>query len=233
MSSVKCLEVISFPPAYVVNDQAISTQSTKEASSKKSKALFGFSVGITTALIVVLVLGGIYYYRSIDVLQESIKKFHLVDNHLNTGIKEDVEIDMANNYAVFYLTGPDYAPGTLLALDYTKSMIGIYDPKRRLCYLIGGIDSRINDLQTISYQFEKNTTYTDADRKNFYYVVGNDYPVNDKKILPYHLKNVCASLPVYWLQSVPTKPHCMQKRYVEQSYHAGDCCHHCGCGQSG
>jgi hypothetical protein len=222
MTSEKCVEVVSFPPAYDVSGQ--TTTPVIRGSSKKSKALFGYAVGATTALVVVLVLGGVYYYKSIDVLQETIKKFHLEDTHENNPVKEDVEIDMANNYAVFYMTGPQWAPGTFLALDYTKSMIGIYDPKLRLCYLIGGIDSKINDLQTFSLQFEMNTTYTDADRKKFYYVLSDNYPVSDKKILPYHLKSACTSLPVYWIQPAPAQPLGIQKGAPSGSYHFGEYC---------
>jgi len=221
MTSEKCSEVLSFHPAYVVNSQ---TESINGQSSKKSKALFGYSVAVTTALVVVLVMGGVYYYRSIDVLQESIKKFRLVDNSASNPVEENVEIDMTNNYAVFHLTGSSIAPGTVAALDYTKSMTGIYEPRSRRCYLIGGIKSEISDLQTLSQLYEKNTTFNEANRKTFRYVIGSNYPVSDKKILPGPLKNACTSLPVYWLEPAPDTPHGIQKRAVS-SYPFGSYCY--------
>jgi hypothetical protein len=224
MTSEKSVEVLSFPPAYAMNDQAVSQGSFKQEGTKKSKALFGYAVGVTTALIVVLVLGGIYYYRSIDVLQESIKKFRLEDNHEKYPVHEEVELDIANNYIVFFLTGENYGPGTLVALDYTKSMIGIYDAKLRRCYLVGGIRSEIGDLQSFQYLLENNTSLTDVARKVFYHVIGDSYPVSDKKILPYHLKTPCANLPVYWLEPASPPPNGLQKRSATTSYQYGGCC---------
>jgi len=212
MTSEKSSEVLSFPPAYVVEGQAGSSQTTDVSSSKKTKTLFGYSVAVTTALVVVLVMGGVYYYRSIDVLQESIKKFQVADNSGNNPVNQDIQIDMANNYAVFYLTGDSVSPGTFAVLDYTKSMTGIYEPRSRHCYLIGGIKSEISDLQTLSNVFEKNITDAVASGKNFEYVLGDNYPVSDKKILPSPLKNACTSLPVYWLEPAPDTPHGVQKR---------------------
>jgi len=206
----KCSEVVSFPPAYYAPQQV--SQSSVRDSSKKSKALFGYAVGATTALIVVLVMGGVYYYKSIDVLQESIKKFQMADNSGSKPVNQDIEIDMSNNYAVFYLTGADIAPGTFATLDYTKSMTGIYEPKSRRCYLIGGIKSEISDIQSLSNMLEKNTTNAETSGKTFYYVLGDNYPVSDKKILPSPMKSSCTSLPVYWLEQAQDTPHGMQKR---------------------
>jgi hypothetical protein len=210
MASEKLAEVLSCPPAY--GQAGGSLQSSSGASSKKSKALFGYSVAATTALIVVLVMGGVYYYRSIDVLQESIKKFQVVDNSGSTPVREEVEIDLTNNYAVFHLTGNSIAPGTFAALDYTKSMTGVYEPRSRRCYLIGGIRSEISDLQSLSNMYEKNITYTETSKKSFNYVIGDNYPVSDKKMLPGPLKSACTSLPVYWLEPAPDTTHGLQKR---------------------
>jgi len=164
----------------------------------------------------VLVMGGVYYYRSMDVLQESIKKFRIADTSGNSPVNQDVEIDMANNYATFYMTGDQFAPGTFATLDYTKSMTGIYEPRSRRCYLIGGIRSEISDLQSLSYMYEKNNTYTGDDRKTFTYVLGDNYPVSDKRILPGPLKSACTSLPVYWLEPAPSTPHGLQKRKISE-----------------
>jgi len=38
--------------------------------------LFGYAVAITTALIVVVIMGGVYYYRSLDVLEAAIAVKH-------------------------------------------------------------------------------------------------------------------------------------------------------------
>jgi len=212
MTFEKSSEVLSFPPTYAVDGQAGSSQTSDipVRSSTKTKALFGFSVAVTVALVVVLVVGGVYYDRAIHGLQESIKKFHVEDKSGNNPVNEDIEIDMANNYATFYLTGDSVAPGTFAVLDYTKSMTGIYEPRSRRCYLIGGIKSEITDLQTLRDVLEKNITASGG--KNFEYVVGNDYPVSDKTILPGPLKNACTSLPVYWLEPAPETPNGVQKR---------------------
>jgi len=37
--------------------------------------MFGYAVAITTALVVVVIMGGVYYYRSLDVLEASLKVF--------------------------------------------------------------------------------------------------------------------------------------------------------------
>ena len=41
--------------------------------SRQSKVLVGYAVAITTALIVVAIMGGLYYYRSLDVLETALK----------------------------------------------------------------------------------------------------------------------------------------------------------------
>jgi len=209
MASEKSSEVVNFPPAYFVNER---TAAPPQSSSKKSKALFGYAVGVTTALLVVLVMGGVYYYRSIDILQESIKKFQITDNSGKTPVSQDVEIDMANNYAVFYLTGDNITPGTFAILDYTKSMTGLYDPKSRRCYLNGGLPSDVYDVNTLNNLLEKNVTQTEQSVQTFRYKLGNSYPVSDKSILPAPLKRACNSLPVYWMEPAQSSPHGLTKR---------------------
>jgi len=203
------------PPAYFGNTatQAMTPLPTK--SSRKSKALFGYAVAATTALIVVLIMGGVYYYRSLDVIQESIKKFKVVDDSSKDPVNQDVEIDTLNQYAVFRLNGADLAPGTFAVIDYAKSMTGVYDPEGRQCFLIAGIRSSISDLQTLKTAYEKNnsTRVNTTNMETLYYVLADTYPVSDKKILPGPLKNACTTIPVYWLEPAPAdKIHDIQKR---------------------
>jgi len=204
------------PPAYTGSFQNEgSAQSSNGKSSRKSKVLFGYSVAATSALIVVLIMGGVYYYRSLDVIEESIKKFSVVDNTDKTAVYQDVEIDALNQYVIFRLNGADLAPGTFAVFDYTKSMTGIYDPEGHQCFLIAGIRSSISDLQTLSTAYEKNTTtyINETSAEPLYYTLADSYPVSDKNILPAPLRNACTSIPVYWLEPVPAdKIHGIQKR---------------------
>jgi len=219
MSEAKSVEAAqgTSPPAYYGNtlNQTMASQSSNGKGSRKSKALFGYAVGATTALIVVLIMGGVYYYRSLDVIQESLKKFKVVDDSDKTRVSQDVEIDTLNQYAVFRLNGVDMEPGTFAVLDYAKSLTGLYDPKGRQCFLIAGIRSSIVDLQTLSSAYEKNKTnhVNTTNMENLVYVLADTYPVSDKKILPAPLKNSCTSIPVYWLEPASAeKIHDIQKR---------------------
>jgi len=95
-------------------------------------------------------------------------------------------------------------------------MTGIYDPKSKRCFLIGGIQSNIADLQTMTLAYEKNNSSQTKvnDKGSFYYTLADSYPVSDKKILPSALKDACTSLPVYWLQEAQPKDHSIQKRDI-------------------
>jgi len=200
------------PPAYFGN---IRNQDSDVKRSRQSKILFGYSVAITTALIVVLVMGGVYYYRSLDIIQESIKKFKVVDDSNKTPVSQDVEIDAVNQYAVFRLNGADLEPGTFAVLDYARSMTGVYDPEGRQCFLIAGIRTSIVDLQTLKTAYEKiNATHVNTTNEvSFSYTLADTYPVSDKTILPRPLKNACTSIPVYWLEPAQAdKTHNIQKR---------------------
>jgi len=200
------------PPAYTGSFQ---NEPANGKSSRQSKVLFGYSVAVTTALIVVLIMGGVYYYRSLDVIEESIKKFGVGVDSAEAPLSQDLEVDAVNQYVVFRLNGIDLEPGTFAVLDYTKSMTGIYDPKGHQCFLIAGISTNIADLQTLSTVYEKNnsTDFNVTSVDNLYYTLADNYPVSDKNILPAPLKNACTSIPVYWLEPVPAdKTHNIQKR---------------------
>jgi hypothetical protein len=198
------------PPHYTSNEVVGETRYTK-----KSKALFGYAVAVTTALVVVLVLGGVYYYKSIDNLQEVIEKFRVVDDSGKTPVTQDIEINTAKQYAVVQINGDSIAPGTYAVLDYSKSMTGIYEPNSRRCYLIAGIQNRIVDLETIRHYYEKQNGTSNKGEvrgETFYYVVADTYPVSDKTILSAPLKTSCASLPVYWLEPATDDTHDRVKR---------------------
>jgi hypothetical protein len=127
--------VADCPPAYVVS--GLTNEHAR--NPKKSKALFGYAVAVTTALIVVLVLGGVYYYKSIETLQATILKFDLSRNQDAFRSIDDIELDELKNVVLYHLGSPDFEPGSFSVLDYTKSMLGVYDSGPRSCYLIGGI----------------------------------------------------------------------------------------------
>jgi hypothetical protein len=222
MESEKKVELGSaaFPPAYVIN--GVGSQQTDSAaggqrSSRKSKALFGYAVAATTALIVTLVLGGVYYYRSLDVIQQSIQKFessYKTDGSDKT-VKTDIEIDTVSNVVVFRLTGSDLTPGTYAVIDYTKSMTGLYEPETRSCYLIAGIRSQITDLASLVDSYSKNTTIV-ASGQNFDYSLADNYPISDKQFLPAPMKSACASLPTYWLE--PAQPETDDKGIQKRGF---------------
>jgi len=196
------------PPPYIVSGLT-SQQATKP---KSSKALFGYAVAVTSALIVVLVLGGVYYYKSIETLQNTILKFQLANDRSDGGSIKEVEIDQSKNMAVYQLTGPGIEFGSFSVLDYTRSMLGVYDPAAHKCYLIGGISEKFPDLQSLRQHYEQNATAAASERKTYLYVVADDYPVSDKTILPPPLRSACASLPVYWLEPAPSSDSGRTKR---------------------
>jgi len=238
MAETKNIEAAaSFPPAYI---DVLQNQPPAVKSSKKSKALFGYAVAATTALIVVLVMGGVYYYRSLDIIQESIKKFHLTDKsdvHTDgTSVSQDIEIDTVNQYVVMHLNGATMEPGTMVVLDYSKSMIGLYRPVSRHCHLIGGINSDMAEFNAMASAYENmNSTQLGKNEKRvFYYVQAETFPVSDKIILPAPLKSFCNGLPVYWLEpSTADKfhKHQIQKRAAASTtFETADgsrCCCHC------
>jgi hypothetical protein len=189
--------VTVFPPAYS------GINKIHEKRSFKTKLLFGYAVAVSTALMVTLVLGGLYYYRSLDVIQESIQKFQVVDKSGGSPLSQNVELNAAQNTVVFRLIGQDITFGTFAVLDYTKSMTGVYDAGTRKCYLIGGIRSSISDLNTLSDEYAKNTTNIEASGETLNYVLADSYPVSDKSILPSPLQSACLSLPTYWLEPAP------------------------------
>jgi len=212
------------PPPYVVTGLTSSEQQPPRSQPRKSKVLFGYAVAMTTALVVVLVIGGIYYFKTVDTLQKTILKFHLSDDRLDSRNIKDVEIDQSNNIVVFQLSGPGFEPGSFSVLDYTRSMLGIYDPGQRSCYLIGGIKNTFPDLLSLGEHYQQNATAPASGRKIFYYSVADDYPISDKSILPSPLINACASLPTYWLEPDQAMANNRRKRLAD-AHREACCCH--------
>jgi len=217
MAQVKSIEAElgSSPPCYFRNSlsQPVTSESSNGKSSRKSTVLIGYSVAATTALIVVLIMGGVYYYRSLDIIQETIKNYKILVDNDKDQISQDVEVNAQNQYITFRLNRAGMEPGTFAVLDYAKSMTGIYEPRGRQCFLIGGIKSEIADLQTLSNVYDKTTHLNSSAMVTYHYVLADTYPVSDKKILPVPLQNACTSLPVYWLEPAQTaKTHNIQKR---------------------
>jgi len=206
----KTVVELSNPPAYVM--QSATSRNQRAKYSSKTRALLVYAVAVSTALIVVLILGGVYYNRTLDVLQDTIKKYSEVYENGRTPVKEDIEVDTEKNTVVFRLSGQGITPGTFALFDYTKSMTGIYDPEVRKCFLIGGIKSKIADAKTFSDSMEKNVTKP-MTIETLQYKMADTYPVNDKTILPSALKSACAHLPVYWLEP-DTQQKGIQKRAV-------------------
>jgi len=196
------------PPAYIVSG---SVPNSEMKHSTKGKALFGYAVAITTALVVVLILGGVYYYRSLEMLQDTIRIYSDVDKTGKDPVDRQLEVDTSKNTLVYHLSGNGIEPGTLVVMDYTKSLTGIYDPKSRKCYLIAGIRSDIADPKTVGNMLEKNMTAA-SKNEELKYRVADSYPASDKSILPAALKEDCTYLPVYWLERTIENGKSVQKR---------------------
>jgi len=206
MSTGKQVESGANAPSYNAEQQK-----SDGWSLTKKKVLFAYAIGVTVALILVIIISSVIHSRIIYVHPASVKKYSVMDMSGTTPMREDIEIDMSNNFAVFYLSGDSMMTGTFTVIDYTKSMTGLYEPNSRRCYLGGGIDLEIYDLETLDNMLEKNTTQQET-KKNFYYKLGNNFPVSDKSILPAPMKSVCMSLPVYWLEPALSASHSIQKR---------------------
>jgi hypothetical protein len=183
------------PPAYILTPADPTIMTSRVKHSRESKALFGYAVTITTALVVVLILGGIYYYRSLYDLKAIIKTYRYADI--------DIKIDSEKKTVVYRLSTE---PDKIIVVDYPKSLTGIYDPVARQCYLIAGLRSDAMDSQALSDRLEKNMTQTLKVEKATYQIA-DSYPVSDKSILPSALKSPCAYLPVYWLEPDVTTQH--------------------------
>jgi ribosomal silencing factor RsfS len=197
------------PPAHNMHTVCTAPQAFPR-QSHKTKLLFGYAVAVTTTLIVVIILSGIFYFRSQEVLLDTIKIYHRADKTGTTPVHQDIEVNTAKNTVVFHLNGEGIETGTFAVLDYAKSMTGIFDPEARACYLIGGIQKKIADLKTFSDVLEKNVNRTST-VETLQYQTADTYPVNDKAILPSALKSQCAYLPVYWLEPA-TETKTIQKR---------------------
>jgi len=202
------MESGSNPPFY---NGAATRQTSGGWSSTKSKALLCYAVGVTVALVIVIIISSVHQRQTTNVLLASIKKYTVMDMSGTTPMREDIEIDMSKNFALFYLSGDGMMDGTFVVLDYTRSMTGLYEPNSRRCYLGGGLHSDIYDLQTLGSMLEKNTTQQKTE-ETFSYQLGNNFPVSDKTILPDPMKTVCMSLPIYWLEPVPPTSHNIMKR---------------------
>jgi len=210
------------PPAYPIMSSATNEMAGR---SRKTKALYGYAIGVTTAFVVLLIFGGIYYYKSIEVLQDAIKTYRTVDKSGDNKLDQEVDIDTSNNQLVFRLNGEGIAPGTFAVQDYTKSITGIYDPKERKCYLLSGINKEVVDPRTYSDMLEKNTTAS-TPIATLNYQIADSYPVSDKSVIPSKLRSACQYLPVYWLEPAKEAKGGKQKRaYCIARYCWRDCCY--------
>lgn len=199
------LPQVSCPPAYALP----SIEPRSNGSSRKSKAVLGYAIGVTVALVILVILGSVYYYKSLDVIQSSVVKFQ--ETYKTPDKKDDItqetEVDQDNNVAVFRLTGKGIPDGTIAVLDYTRSMTGLYDPEVKQCFLLGGIRKDIVDPKTLSQHLYGNKTKEDATvTETLNFQKADDYPITDKSILPKPLQASCKHLPTYWMEPATEKP---------------------------
>jgi len=182
------------PPAYLIRSEA-SGMPGKQRS--RGKFMVAYAVAVTSALVVTLVLGAVYYQRSFDGLLTGVRQPPLVEGKVMTQSFPDLT---ANNVAVVNTGGA----GSQAVLDYSKSMTAVYDASKKMCYLVSGIHDDMVDPKLA------NAFPTDK------YSVDRSYSVSDKSLVPAPLQRVCAGLPVHWLQQVVSATlHNLRKRQIE------------------
>jgi hypothetical protein len=199
------MEKFEVLPSYVASaTPAMEASQNNKASKVKIWVLIGYSVAITIALIVVAVMSGVYFHRSLDILEDSIETYQRTyssPGDEGSSLTEDISIYSANNVAIFRLSGPEIPDGSLVAIDYPKSIIIISEPTSKICYLIGGIKMIIGDMNQLNQYLQANKT---ADPTNTLYYAANvdDYPVTDKSFLPSGISNECNGVPLFWIRQI-------------------------------
>lgn len=176
----------------------------KEHSDKgscKSKATLGYAVGITIALIIVVVLGSVYYFKSLEIAHGTIVKFHQTyKGESNEEVTQETEVDVDNQIAVFHLDGDGMSKESFVVFDYGRSMIGLYEEEEKSCYLVGGLTKDMVDLKAFLARLYQNSTDENSTGGELDYVTADDYPISDKSILPKPLQSPCKYLPTFWLE---------------------------------
>lgn len=226
------------PPKYTKDSGA---DKTKCCSVKKAAVALAVYAAVLTALMLVLsTLGGLKYQQLVnqvencddnDVAPDENFLEEREDTYEDEGqvMLKKTSIDYQRELEILrYFSPGEFIHGSIIVLDYKRSMTGLYIPEAAECYLIGGVDHHIaspfRGLQENSEPVNETTTpmmkgdtadYYDDDsgddmipspsgpadeEVSLYYRKAEDYPVLDVSILPRPLRVYCMDKDIYWLE---------------------------------
>jgi hypothetical protein len=115
------------------------------------------------------------------------------------GTKQTVAVDTVNDVSIFYPQGPGVPNGTVAAIDYKRSITGLYDPAMRECYVTAGMRPDAPSAMDLKQALNNGQYQTDHSTHIYFHKVDN-IAVRDHSVLPSPLQSVCAGLPVYWME---------------------------------
>jgi len=159
-------------------------------------------VAVTTALMVTVVVGALYYHRSIDGLLAAAQRPQSADRPILLSAPVVPQSAAAvNNVVVIDMEGDMGTSGSQAVIDYSKGLTAVYDASKKMCYLASGIHTDIANSKLPSvFPTSK-------------YSVDQSYSISDKSLVPAPLQRTCASIPLHWLEQVVRDAvHSVKKR---------------------
>lgn len=169
---------------------------------KTQKVLLVYAAVITTAFVVATILGSVYYANSLTNLTNENNV--LVDNLREITVAsttQKVAVDTKNDVSIFYPQGPGVPNGTVAAIDYQRSITGIYDPQSQECYVTAGMSSGTPNAMALESEINSGQYQANANSAtHVYYKKVDNVAVADHSVLPSPLQSICVGLPVYWLE---------------------------------
>jgi len=191
-----------FPPSYIMRGEAGFSMKPKRWGSKGGKCVWAYAVAVTTALMVTVVVGALYYHRSIDGLLEAAQRPQSADRPILLSAPVVPQSAAAvNNVVVIDMEGDMGVSGSQAAIDYSKGLTAVYDASKKMCYLASGIHTDIANSKLPSvFPTSK-------------YSVDQSYSISDKSLVPAPLQRTCAGIPLHWLEQVVRDAvHSVKKR---------------------
>jgi len=176
-------------------------QDAREMRSKRkwytgeNRCLFISSILVAILLLAAVIVGLTFYFSWWYDISKEVKRFHTT--HATGRVDELIEVDGNHDVTVIHAKG-----GAVVVLDYYRSLIGIYHPEAKSCFLIGGLSAAILDPAASSDLLQSNRTKGMPVSQTLHYKLENDdYVVHDTSIVPAPIRSMCSGLKVLWLQS--------------------------------
>ena len=212
------------PPQYTL------ANSSSNKTRRTTVALTVYSGTVTTIVVAMAIFGGLFYHHTMKtcVYEEEtnpalLERKEEVREYGHRQVVKETELDYQKEVEVMRFTSPGAdVDGSVMVIDYRRSVSGLYIPLTDVCYIIGGVDHHLTspfqemNLDAADYndtaadgndethegesKGQAPASSPEGQESTLYYRKADDYPAVDTSILPLTLRPHCQGKPIYWLE---------------------------------